>query len=122
MLTLILSAYSCIHTFRHCIDIMSDSEHSMADKLSTGVVSILKVSDELVPSQQSECFTVDHTEPIGDTGSWSSAYHETTKYRNLDILGDEDDKTSGFDHLLTKKHEDLLGDGSVIKIILDSGR
>lgn len=94
-------------------------------ELPANIESVLKkASDELMANQEEGyCFSVDHApEPSED--EWKSAYdkNELAEFINFDMLGDEDDNDFGFSHLIKDtKHEDVLGDSSVIKILLEEG-
>lgn len=99
--------------------------HSDSDGFPANIESVLKkASDELMANQESGyCFSVDHTdEPTENL--WKSAYdkNELAEFVNFEMLGEEDNEEFVFNHLIKDvKHEDILGDGRVIKILLEEG-
>lgn len=101
------------------------ANHNDNIELPADVESVLKkASNELMSNQNDGyCFSVNHTdEPSVD--EWKSAYdkNELAEFINFDMLGDEDDRNFDFSHLIKDtKHEDILGNGNVIKILLEEG-
>lgn len=100
----------------------------MADigELPTSVENILKkASEEILKKQEGHCFTISNTEhPNNENETYSLAYNqsELSEFINFDMLVEEDDSFESSNNYSTKKNlEDLVGNGTVLKELLDPG-
>lgn len=97
----------------------------MADVEKSSLENILKkASEEILMNQEGHCFTVDNTEfPTNETETYSLAYdqNELSEFINADILVENNKFEYSNNCNSKKKIEDLLGNGTVLKELLDPG-
>uniref|UniRef100_A0A2S2Q1C7 peptidylprolyl isomerase n=1 Tax=Sipha flava TaxID=143950 RepID=A0A2S2Q1C7_9HEMI len=92
-------------------------------ELSCEIDSILKkASEEILNKQSGHCFTVENIEPNFNEDYSPYVKKDLEEFINFDMLGEESDNLESFSNILTStNHEDLTGDRSVLKILLDPG-
>lgn len=91
-------------------------------QLPSNVENVLKkASEEILNQRDGCCFTVENNEQ--DESSYGLLYdNELREFTNYDMLGEEEDNLEAFSHLITNtNHEDLTGDRTVLKVLLDPG-
>lgn len=93
------------------------------EKKSCEIDSILKkASEEILNNQTGHCFTVENTESNFNEDFSLYDKKDLEEFINFDMLGEESDNLESFSNILTStNHEDLTGDRSVLKILLDPG-
>lgn len=99
----------------------------MADvkKVPTNLETILKkASEEILVKQDGHCFTIDNTEQsTNESETYSLAYDqsELSEFINVDMLVENNNFEFSNNCNSNKKFEDLLGNGTILKELLDPG-